>query len=138
MNYKSIITSLSIGLALTANAATISPFDWTDLCSEMTSPVFDSNQLALLTDNNEKTEVVTELSEPATVTFTIRENLKLSNYTITGDNSTVNGPKSWVVEGSADGTQWTKIQEQSNKTYNEPYWTHNHSLIPGSDRDNMP
>ncbi len=32
MNYKSIITSLSIGLALTANAATISPFDWTDLC----------------------------------------------------------------------------------------------------------
>ena len=93
MNYKSIITSLSIGLALTANAATISPFDWTDLCSEMTSPVFDSNQLALLTDNNEKTEVVTELSEPATVTFTIRENLKLSNYTITGDNSTVNGPK---------------------------------------------
>ena len=138
MNYKSIITSLSIGLALTANAATISPFDWTDLCSEMTSPVFDSNQLALLTDNNEKTEVVTELSEPATVTFTIRENMKLSNYTITGDNSTVNGPKSWVLEGSADGTQWTKIQEQSNKTYNEPYWTHNHSLIPGSDRDNMP
>lgn len=137
MNFKPIITALGLGLALTANAATISTFDWTDLCEEMTSSVLSADQLAAITDNNQETAAVTELTEDMTVTFKMRESLKLSNYTVTGDNTTVNGPKSWTIEGSDNGTDWKTIETRSNQSYNEPYWTINRSLVPNSDRDNM-
>lgn len=104
MNFKPIITAIGLSLALTANAATISTFDWTDLCEEMTSSVLSAEQLAALTDNNQETAAVTELTADMTVTFKMRESLKLSNYTVTGDNTTVNGPKSWTIEGSDNGS----------------------------------
>ncbi|GEM_PF-657485 len=138
MTYKPIITTLGLALALAANGSTISPFDWTDLCTEVKSTGLDSGQIAALTDNNDKTAAVTDFTEPTSVTFTMPEDFKLSNYTITGDDTTTNGPSSWTVEGSADGTTWTKIQDQSGKSYNEPYWTHNFNLVPGSNRDDMP
>lgn len=137
MNFKPIITAIGLSLALTANAATISTFDWTDLCEEMTSSVLSAEQLAALTDNNQETAAVTELTADMTVTFKMRESLKLSNYTVTGDNTTVNGPKSWTIEGSDNGSDWKTIETRSNQSYNEPYWTINRSLVPGSNRDNM-
>lgn len=139
MNLKSIIASLGMGLALTANGAELSPFDWTDVCEEVTSSILSSEELAAIIDNNEKTEVVKTFDKDETITFKLREDFKLFSYLIDGPQDKTYGPTAWTVECSKDGNEWTSFDSRTGQSYNEPYWKLEFKKDPGNadGRDNI-
>lgn len=59
----------------------------------------------------------TETNLASVVTYQSNGNYMLSSYSITSGNG--NAPSSWILEGSNNGTSWTKIDEQNDVTY--PY-----------------
>lgn len=132
MSYKSIITALSLGLALSANGASLSPSDWTDLCEELTSSILTQEELSALIDNNEQTEVVATFEKDETITFKLREDFKLFSYLIDGAKDKSKGPKAWTIDCSNDGETWTKFDSHTNQSYNESYWKLEYKKDPGN------
>ncbi|WP_222854026.1 GH92 family glycosyl hydrolase [Fodinicola acaciae] len=86
------------------------PTPWSDKLTSITSD--DGTDVSSLVDNTTATRATFASATP-TLTF---GSGKAAAYTLTS-GAVPGDPKSWVLEGSSDGTHWTAVDTQTNQTF---------------------
>ena len=95
-------------------------FDRTDYAVHSSSSV--NVNVSNLFDNDLSTEVnFGTYTADMSFQFELPEDFKATGYSITtGSGSSLNTPKSWIFQGSTDGTTWNDIDTRTNQIFQFP------------------
>jgi len=95
-------------------------FDRTDYAVHSSSSV--NINVSNLFDNDLSTEVnFGTYTADMSFQFELPEDFKATGYSITtGSGSSLNTPKSWIFQGSTDGTTWNDIDTRTNQIFQFP------------------
>lgn len=119
-------------------AEKISSFDWTDKSTVTSSTVLTAENLAKLTDNDPNTVFTPAGFTSGTwIKFEMPQSFKITGYSLTASNSVESAPKSWILEGSQDGTTWSIIDSRSNITFSQAKQTNSYQLSFPGDRETI-
>lgn len=92
----------------------ITGFDRGDKFVQTASSVEGLNLTPIL-DNNVSTTIGPDFNTGMWFSLQLPKQIKATSYSITSGNSdAVNAPKTWIFQGSNDGTTWTNIDQQTN------------------------
>ncbi|SJN33004.1 GH92 family glycosyl hydrolase [Mycetocola reblochoni] len=76
----------------------------------------DTADVAALTDDSAVTTTVFDTASPTVSVRSRQGAVQLSGYTLTASGSAA-APSSWTLEGSADGSSWTRLDSRSGEEF---------------------
>lgn len=121
---------------LSTDGSSIYPMPLTDLTGKSASDSraettsSDNSSLDPLLDNQSDTAVVFSGSQPSVMTRFKEEDPKVKMYTLTSSASSLatSDPKSWIMFGSDDGSNWTMLDSRTNETFGSRSMTRSFSI----------
>ncbi|WP_238334704.1 GH92 family glycosyl hydrolase [Kribbella amoyensis] len=103
------------------------PMTWRDSTEDDGAVVAAGGaDVSALTDND-STKQVTLTGATPTVTVQLQQGRPVTMYTLTS-GTTGAAPSAWKLEGSNDGTTWTKVDERTGQTWAFPAYTRSFSV----------